>query len=111
MVLATPRAAFVRFRCDTRGNAVERWAIIAGVIAVGCVASAHLIDIAAKNDALPIIAFKRSNNDLAQIAKNLPRSGASSSSGAAGQVDMTATGSIASHAGAVLIDPCTGKLR
>jgi hypothetical protein len=100
-----------RFLRDNAGGMVARWAAIVGVIVVGSVVSARLLDVAAHTGALPSMAFFRSGGDFARVASTLPRAGTPGPAGQAPQIDPTATASIATRAGAVLIDPCTGNPR
>lgn len=91
-----------RFLGDTHGGLAERWALIAGGIAVACVASANLAATAAKRGMLPEIVWHTGTEQ--PVAQRLaPR--------APGTIDYTVTASIASPAAVTHLDPCTGKTK
>jgi hypothetical protein len=90
---------WTRFAGDRRGGVVERVAVIATAIALFSVTGARYLDRAAHNGSLQMYAFW-------QPKKTSPG------------IDYTPTASIREHggsvrapAGAILIDPCTGKPR
>lgn len=87
-----------RFAGDRRGGMIERVALIAGAVALVSIGSARYLERAANDGSLEQIAFWKSRK--------------------APGIDYTPTatirgqgGSVRGPAGAVLIDPCTGKPR
>ena len=95
--------SLARFRRDTRGGVVERWALIMGSIAVACVGSANLADTAAKRGIFPEIVW-HTGGERTRIAQQPESVGR-----APGTIDYTVTASIASPAAVTRLDPCTGK--
>lgn len=96
------------FLRDRRGASAERLAAIGGVVAVACVTGVHLVDMAAKNGALPRLVFKQ-DDDLARLAKTLPPAGGGPTRQSGAPLDYAATASTNPHARPILLDPCTGK--
>lgn len=73
---------------DSKGGLVERVAVMAGAIALASLGSAHLLDVAS-----------RDQNSRLYALFNKPN------------VDYTATATIKKQAGQVTLDPCTGKAK
>ena len=92
-----------RFRRDARGSLAERWAMIAGSIAVVCVVSANLAATAAKRGMLPEIVWHTGAGTRVADRAPSPR--------LPGTIDYTVTASIASPSAVTRLDPCTGNER
>lgn len=92
------------FFSDKRGGTAERLAVFGGVVAISCVSAVHLIDIAARNGALPRYVMRGTDDELARLATTL-RPGGTRQNGAA--IDYSATATVAARG--VTLDPCTGK--
>ncbi len=100
--------ALRRLPHDRSGASAERLAAIGGVVAVACVTSVHLVDLAAKNGSLPRVVVTR-DDDLARLAKMLPPAGGAPTRQSGAPLDYAATAS--TGAKSVTLDPCTGKLK
>jgi hypothetical protein len=90
---------WTRFAGDRRGGVIERVAVVATAIAIFSVTGARYLERAANNGSLQMYAFWKPKN-------------------ASPGIDYTPTatirgqgGSVRAPAGAILIDPCTGKPR
>ena len=100
--------AFRAFPHHRSGASAERLAAIGGVVAVACVTSVHLVDLAAKNGALSRFAPSR-DDDLARLAKMLPPANGAATRQNGATLDYGATAS--TGAKNVALDPCTGKVK
>ena len=74
------------FLGDRRGGAVERFAIVAGALALAAMTGAHFLDVASREGGAAIYALFRKPG-----------------------VDYSPTASIRKQAGQTVLDPCTGK--
>ena len=82
-------ALFSKFLNDRRGDAVGRYALIAGALAFVSVVGTHYLSIATRDGGSVLVAMFRPAKSPG--------------------VDYTATASIRRQAGQTVLDPCTGK--
>jgi len=86
----------MRFRGDQGGSAIEKFALVGGLLALASLFLASTLAQIAESGGLPTIAFLAPDQYVATRTK----------SSGFNAIDYTATGSIN---GRVVLDPCTGR--